>query len=328
MVKITASDFRGLYAIIPTPATIDASASQAEATVDLTETGRLIEALLHDGVDALIALGTTGECATLMQAEYETFVDAVLQTTNGRTSTIIGTTALGTHEAIRRAKFAAARGAHAMLLGLPMWQPCTMDMALRHYAAVAEACPNLPIMVYANSRAFRFDYTDPGFWSRIRAAAPSVVAAKFSRAKALLPCLEASEGAVHFLPHDDAVHAFYELSPQTTTACWATSASMGPEPSRALIDAILAADAPRAKTIAADIAWANQPTKTLVDNPELFASYNIQMEKARINASGYCNAGPNRPPYDVFPDELRSQAEEVGKRWQTLRPKYARTALR
>lgn len=221
MVKITASDFRGLYAIIPTPATIDASASQAEATVDLTETRRLIEALLHDGVDALIALGTTGECATLVQAEYETFVDAVLQTTNGRTSTIIGTTALGTHEAIRRAKFAAARGAHAMLLGLPMWQPCTMDMALRHYAAVAEACPNLPIMVYANSRAFRFDYTDPGFWSRIRAVAPSVVAAKFSRAKALLPCLEASEGAVHFLPHDDAVHAFYELSPQTTTACWA-----------------------------------------------------------------------------------------------------------
>jgi trans-o-hydroxybenzylidenepyruvate hydratase-aldolase len=322
---ITAADFRGLYAIIPTPATADASSARALDTIDYAETERLVKALLDDGVDGLIALGTTGECATLTSHEYERFVDLVLSTVKGRVPTLIGTTALGTHESIRRTGFARERGADGVLLGLPMWQPCTMEMALRHYGAVAEVFPDCAIMVYANARAFRFNFTDPAFWSVIRAAAPTVVAAKFSRAKSLLPCLEAGKGEVHFLPHDDAVHDFFKLSPKTTTACWATSASMGPEPPRALIDAILAGDTARAQEVAADIAWANEPSKTLIDDPELFASYNIQLEKTRITSSGYCNAGPNRPPYDVFPDALRADAEEVGRRWQKIRAKYVRT---
>lgn len=325
---ITAASFRGLFAIIPTPATADAASPGATDTVDLAETQRLIASLLADGIDGLIALGTTGECATLTPAEYERFVETVVGAVDRRVPTLIGTSSLGTHESIRRARFARQHGADGALLGLPMWQPCTLDMALRHYGGFARELPDFPIMVYANPRAFRFNFTDPKFWSVIRKAAPTVVAAKFSRAKALLPCLEASDGNVHFLPHDDAVHDFYKLSPKTTTACWATSASMGPEPPRALIDAILNGDSQRAEVVAADITWANAPTKTLVDDPELFASYNIQMEKTRITSSGYCNAGPNRPPYDVFPDELRVAAEEVGMRWRTIREKYAQAVTR
>ena len=321
---LTASDFRGLYAIIPTPATASASGVGVADSVDHAETVRLIEALIRDGADGLIALGTTGECATLTTAEYDGFVKTVLTTVAKRVPTIIGTTSLGTRESVRRTRLAHDLGADGILLGLPMWQPCTMDMALRHYGLVSETFPDLGIMVYANARAFRFNFTDPAFWDAITAAVPTVVAAKFSRPKSLLPALAAARGRVHFLPHDDAVHAFYELSPQTTTACWATSASMGPEPPRALMDAILAGDKAKADAIAADIAWANEPVKKLIDDPELFASYNIQMEKTRITSSGYCNAGPNRPPYDIFPDEYRLQAEEVGARWKTLREKYAR----
>ena len=57
--------------------------------------------------------------------------------------------------------------------------------------------------------------------------------------------------------------------------------------------------------------------------PELFASYNIQLEKTRITSAGYCNAGPLRPPYDVFPEIYRSGAVECGERWKQLREKYA-----
>jgi dihydrodipicolinate synthase/N-acetylneuraminate lyase len=320
---LTATGFHGLYAIIPTPATANADRWDATATVDLTETARLIDTLIGDGVDGLIALGTTGECATLTTSEYETFVECVLATVRGRIPTLIGTTALGTHEVVRRTRFAQDRGADGILLGLPMWQPCTPDMAIPYYASISAAFPKLGIMVYANARAFRFNFSDPAFWEQLVPAAPTVVAAKFSRANALLPLLAAAKGRVHFLPHDDAVHAFMELSPETTTACWATSASMGPEPPRALIDAILAHDLERAAAVAADIAWANEPTKALLADADLFASYNIQLEKTRINSAGYCNAGPVRPPYDVFPDVYRAGAVECGVRWRQLRKKYA-----
>jgi len=63
--------------------------------------------------DALIVLGTTGECATLTRSEYEAFVDTVLATVNKRIPCFIGTTALGTHEVVYRTRFAQDRGAVA-----------------------------------------------------------------------------------------------------------------------------------------------------------------------------------------------------------------------
>jgi len=107
---MTPSDFRGVYAIIPTPAKEGADRWDAVDTVDLAETARVINRLIADGVHGLIVLGTTGECATLTGGEYEGFVACVLETVKKRLPTFIGTTALGTHEVVRRTRFAAERG--------------------------------------------------------------------------------------------------------------------------------------------------------------------------------------------------------------------------
>jgi dihydrodipicolinate synthase/N-acetylneuraminate lyase len=322
---LRAQDLRGLYAIIPTPARAGADRWDATNTVDLDETRRLVDRLLADGVSGLIALGTTGECATLTREDYEAFVDCVLATVNRRVPTFIGTSALGLHEVVRRLRFIRERGADGTLLGLPMWQPCTTDMAVQFYATVSEAFPDLAVMVYANSRAFRFDF-HPEFWRRVAQAAPTVMSAKYSNARSLRAVLEATQGRVNFVPNDNVAIEFARLSLDTTTACWATAASMGPQPSIALMDAILARDLARAEAIAADIAWANAPCDALVSNPELFASYNIQMEKVRIDAAGYCKAGPIRPPYNVMPADLAENARECGRRWAQLCQKYARVA--
>ena len=117
------SDLRGVYAIIPTPAKDGADRWDAVDTVDLAETERVVNRLIGDGVSGLIVLGTTGECATVTGQEYEAFVDCVLATVKRRIPAFIGTTALGTHEVVRRTRFAADRGADGILLGLPMWQP-------------------------------------------------------------------------------------------------------------------------------------------------------------------------------------------------------------
>jgi trans-o-hydroxybenzylidenepyruvate hydratase-aldolase len=319
---LQASDLRGLYAIIPTPALPGADNIGAEATVAVTETERLVGQLIADGIQGLIVLGTTGECATLTNAEYDLFVETVLRTVAGRVHTFVGTTALGSHEIVRRMAFVRDHGGDGVLLGMPMWQPLTLDMAVEHYRAMSAAFPTLAIMVYANARAFRFNFTDPTFWGRVVDAAPTVMSAKFSVAKALKSVQEASHGRVHFLPVDEEVASFVKVAPDSTTACWATSASMGPQPSLALINAILEKDAERTQAVAKDVAWATEPIASIVASPELFASYNIQVEKLRINAAGYCDAGPIRPPYAVVPDSIVAQSQEAGRRWKTICEKY------
>jgi len=314
---------RGLYAIIPTPALPGADRWDATDTVDLDETARLVERLIADGVSGLIALGTTGECATLTDREYDTFVDCVLRTAGQRVPTFIGATALGLHEVVRRLRLARAAGATGTLLGLPMWQPCTLEMALGYYGSVSEAFPDLEVMVYANQRAFRFGF-DPAFWGLLADRAPTATSAKYSRPATYLEARAACAGRIQFVPNEGAALAFERLAPGTVTACWATAASMGPAPALALMDAILARDDARAAAIDADIAWASEPFKMVQSSPELFASYNIQMEKLRINAAGYCDAGPIRPPYGVMPAEYAAAAAECGRRWSELCRKYAR----
>lgn len=323
---LQAIDLRGLYAIIPTPSLPGADRIGAVDTVDLIETERVVEKLLSDGIHGLIALGTTGECATLTPSEYDQFVDTVLRVVDKRVPTFIGTTALGSHEIVRRMAFVRDRGADGVLLGMPMWQPLTVAMAVEHYRAMSEAFPTLAIMVYANQRAFRFNFRDTSFWEGVVRTAPTVMSAKFSMANAVVPLQAAAGGKVHFLPHDDAVGEFYKLAPDTTTACWATAASMGPQPSLAMINAILDRNDERISAVAKDIAWTVEPIAPLLATPDLFASYNIQVEKLRINAAGYCNAGPVRPPYHVVPDNIAEMSAECGRRWRSICAKYSPAA--
>jgi trans-o-hydroxybenzylidenepyruvate hydratase-aldolase len=317
------ADLRGVYAIIPTPAKDGADRWDAVDSVDLAETERVVDRLIGDGVSGLIVLGTTGECATLTGQEYEAFVDCVLATVKGRIPAFIGTTALGTHEVVRRTRFAADRGAEGILLGLPMWQPLTVDMAVEYYRGISEAFPRLALMVYGNGRAFRFPFP-PQFWNRVVDAAPTLMAAKYSRPQALLDSLAAARGRVHFLPHDGALSKFAELSPETTTACWSTAASMGPEPVLAQMRALLSHDAETLRRIAADLAWAREPIAEITSDPDLFATYNIQLEKIRIEAAGYCRAGPIRPPYNVMPEPYAERARENARRWRQLCTKYSK----
>jgi dihydrodipicolinate synthase/N-acetylneuraminate lyase len=324
---LSPSDLRGVYAIIPTPAKDGADRWDAVDTVDLAETERVVNRLIGDGVNGLMVLGTTGECATVTGQEYEAFADCVLATVRKRVPTFIGTTALGTHEVVRRTRFAAERGADGILLGLPMWQPLTIDMAVEYYRGISEAFPRLATMVYGNGRAFRFSFP-PEFWSRVIEVAPTLMAAKYSRPKALLDALAASKGRVHFLPHDGAMSKFAELSPETTAACWSTAASMGPEPVLEQMRALLSKDVEALRSIAKDLAWAREPIAELTTDPDLFATYNIQMEKIRIQAAGYCKAGPIRPPYNIMPEPYAELARENARRWRQLCEKYLNALAR
>jgi trans-o-hydroxybenzylidenepyruvate hydratase-aldolase len=318
---ISANDLRGALAIMPTPAKEGAERLDAVNTVDLDETARLAESLVRDGATGIMALGTMGECATTSDSDYEAFVDCLLKTVRGRIPTFVGATALGGHDVARRIRFVKERGATGTLLGIPMWQPPTLDMAVKFYADVAQTFPDFPVMVYANPRAFRFDF-GVDFWGGVAQKAPTVMSAKFSSKAILKQSVAASKGKVNFVPPVGLAYEFAQISPETANTCWIPS--VGPQVALALMKALAARDAQQAKTVADDIAWANEPHHAIVGSQEVFASYNIQLEKVLMGASGYCKPGPIRPPYNVMPDDMVKAAREGGERYGKLREKYSK----
>ncbi len=318
---LTAQDFKGVYGILATPAKPGADRWDATDTVDFDETARLAEQLIADGCSGLLALGTTGECATLTGDEFEAYADCLVSTVNKRVPVLVGATTLGTHETVRRMRFLQELGADGTMLGLPMWQPCSEAQAVKFYASISEAFPDMAIMVYANEQAFRFSFP-PSFWSAVVDAAPTVTSAKVGSPLSYAERLAASKNKVNFLPIDMFALAFAQQSPDTMTAMWATAACMGPQPCLALWDAIEAKDFERAGDIAKDLWWANENFIPNNDFDE-FNKYNLQLEKIRFNEAGYCNAGPIRPPYDVVPDDYVKNARECGRRWAELVQKYS-----
>ena len=316
---LSASDLKGVIAIIPTPALPGADRWDAVDTVDLAETERLVNKLIDDGVDGLITTGTTGECATLTESEWRAFAECVTKTVAGRIPLFVGATTLGTHQTVERLKFLADLGTDGTMLGMPMWQPLTEDMAIRYYASIAEAVPDLAIMIYSNPRAFRFDFP-PSFWERALDAAPTIMATKVGPPDHLAEIAPIVRGRVNLVVADMGLAQALEIIPDDITACWSTGASQGPELPLALMAALAAGDKEKLAKVSADIMTA---TETFMPpNRADFAFYNIQLEKIRMSASGYCNAGPLRPPYDVVPDELRERAENAGRVWADLCAQY------
>lgn len=318
---ISGQDIRGVYAITATPATKCAGQLGATNTVDIDATESLISNLIRDGASGLIVLGTTGECATLDENDYETFVSVVVETTAKRVPVFVGATAMSGHAVARRLRFLQDLGADGTLLGLPMWQPLTNKMAVDFYKDVSALEPELAVMIYANSRAFRFEFS-LDFWEVVSKVAPTVVAAKVSKAPELEKMIAVTDRRIHFLPSEMVVHDFYRRAPETTTACWATASGMNPAPIVAMMRAIEQKNRPAIDQISTDISWANEPILPLVSNADLFASYNIQMEKTRINEAGYSRCGPVRPPYQYFPDDLADNARLCGQRWAKICEKY------
>jgi hypothetical protein len=93
---------------------------------------------------------------------------------------------------------------------------------------------------------------------------------------------------------------------------------MGPEPWVAFLDAVRRGDGPEAEKVLADIEGVPLPIPDFAD----FDKYNIQLEKARINAAGYTHCGPPRAPYRDLPPAWSEVALNNGKAWAEMRAKY------
>jgi len=313
---LSAADVTGLLALPPTALKAEGENLRDADTLDLDESTRLADQMITDGASAIGLCGTTGECAALLWDEKVALYEAVISTVNGRVPVWCGTTALGTREVVRQMRAAQELGAAAAFVGLPLWQTPTMENAVGFFADLSEAVPDLPVMVYANRFFFKFDFPVE-FWQGIVAKAPTVIATKVG-----FPLtqehLDAAGHQVNFMTGEGTIGLHYRLAPETVTAAWATSAAMGPEPWVAFLDAVKRGDDATAQQVLADIEGVPLPIPDFGD----FDKYNIQLEKARINAAGYTRCGPPRAPYRDLPPDWSEVASMNGKAWAEMRAKY------
>jgi 4-hydroxy-tetrahydrodipicolinate synthase len=106
--------------------------------IDFDALANLVEFHIDNGTDALVAVGTTGESATLSEQVHCDVVRRVIEMARGRIPVIAGTGANSTSEAIRLTQDAYEAGADACLLVTPYYNKPTQEGLYQHFKAVAE----------------------------------------------------------------------------------------------------------------------------------------------------------------------------------------------
>ena len=115
--------------------------------VDWEALRTLVEWHVAEGTSAIVAVGTTGESATLNVEEHLAVVKAVIAIVAGRIAVIAGTGANSTREAIELTEEARKLGADASLLVTPYYNNPTQEGLYQHYKLIAEQV-DLPQILY------------------------------------------------------------------------------------------------------------------------------------------------------------------------------------
>jgi 4-hydroxy-tetrahydrodipicolinate synthase len=118
---------------------------RADGAVDDAALARLVEFHVENGTDGIVAVGTTGESATLDHAEHGEVIARVVELAHGRLPVIGGTGANSTAEAISLTRHARDAGVAACLLVTPYYNKPTQEGLYRHFASIADTvdCPQI-----------------------------------------------------------------------------------------------------------------------------------------------------------------------------------------
>ncbi|MDH5301638.1 MAG: 4-hydroxy-tetrahydrodipicolinate synthase [Gammaproteobacteria bacterium] len=118
-----------------------------DGSVDYEGLHRLVEFHIDNGTDAIVAVGTTGESATLSEKEHCDVVRFVVEKVAKRVPVIAGTGSNNTIEAIELSHSAMISGADACLLVTPYYNKPTQEGLVQHYKAIAKAVA-IPQILY------------------------------------------------------------------------------------------------------------------------------------------------------------------------------------
>lgn len=136
-------DLEGSIVAVVTPMHND-----EDKSLDLMALKKLVEWHVAQGTQGIVACGTTGESPTLLMTEWEAVVKTCVEASKGKIPIIAGTGTNSTKSSIERTERALNLGADAAMLVTPYYNKPTQEGMYQHFAAVANAVPKLPLVLY------------------------------------------------------------------------------------------------------------------------------------------------------------------------------------
>lgn len=124
-----------------------ATPMHTDGQIDWSALDRLVEFHIKKGTDAIVAVGTTGESATLDMQEHSAVIERVIKQAAGRKPIIAGTGGNSTSEAIELTQEAKRLGADACLIVTPYYNKPPQRGLIKHHEAIATAV-DIPQILY------------------------------------------------------------------------------------------------------------------------------------------------------------------------------------
>lgn len=131
--------FKGAATALITPTTPEG--------VDYEAFGKLIDWQIEQGIDALVIAGTTGEGATLNDAEHKEVLRYAIERIAGRVPAIAGTGSNDTAYAIAMSQYACELGYDGLLVVTPYYNKATQGGLIQSFTAIADASTK-PLILY------------------------------------------------------------------------------------------------------------------------------------------------------------------------------------
>ena len=118
-----------------------------DGKVDFDGIAKLVDWQIEQGVDGIVAVGTTGESATLDVDEHVAVIAATVKAAKGRVPVVAGAGGNATSEALALTKASEDAGANALLHVTPYYNRPSQEGLFRHFEAIAKAT-KLPVILY------------------------------------------------------------------------------------------------------------------------------------------------------------------------------------
>ena len=118
-----------------------------DGSINYEQLHDLIDWHIENGTDGIVAVGTTGESATLPVEEHLAVIEATVKHVNKRIPVIAGTGANDTVEAIALSQAAEQAGADYTLSVVPYYNKPSQEGIYQHFKAIAEAT-SIPMVIY------------------------------------------------------------------------------------------------------------------------------------------------------------------------------------
>lgn len=306
-------DLRGLNWMIPSFATPNATDITATDTIDVDNLRDAINKGIADGVNVISLMGSYGECHTLLFEEFQTYVKAAVEFVNNRVPVFVGITSINSREVVRKARFARDVGAQGIFTGVPHYYPPTVDNAIEFYREICELFPDLSVQIYHNPTLHHIHIPVRAFPELVKNQ--NIVSMKDSHRTPLefLRLQDVVKGKISVFVNQS---QYYPYADYGARGFWSTDAAMGPWPLLALRNAVDSGDVEMAKQVLRDISPGGGGDGGDFSGPQDNA------RKLGAAYAGYCNPGPNRPPFVVVTPDSLQRAIKRAEAWKELCAKY------